>query len=324
MAALPKYSIVIPVYNRPDELSELLASLTKQAYTNFEVIVVDDGSTISCREVTDQFQDELSIQYIFKPNTGPGPSRNVGFTQARGEYFVVFDSDCIIPPHYLKVVDEALTRESIDAWGGPDKAHTSFTAIQQAMGYTMSSVLTTGGIRGGKKHIGWFQPRSFNMGISRKVFEQTGGFKFDRFAEDIELSIRIKNAGFRSVLINEAFVYHKRRTNLKQFYHQVSNFGRGRVLVGSKHRGGIKITHLFPSFFTLGLFVIPVLFALHLPLALITIVGYGAYFVAIGIHGYLLTNQVKVAILCMPAAGVQLIGYGMGFINQVIKTYIKK
>jgi glycosyltransferase involved in cell wall biosynthesis len=178
----PCYSIIIPVFNRPQEVNELLTSLTTQSNKDFEVIIVEDGSTIRCDQLVDSFRDVLRIQYFFKPNTGPGPSRNFGFAHARGEYLVVFDSDCIIPSTYFEVVDKSIRENNWDAWGGPDKAHADFTVMQRAMGYTMSSVLTTGGIRGGNKRIGWFQPRSYNMGLSRKVFEVTGGFKFARFA----------------------------------------------------------------------------------------------------------------------------------------------
>ena len=218
-----KYSIIIPVFNRQHEVVELLSSLLDQTYKNFEVVIVEDGSTNRCDHVVDQYRDTLKIEYFFKPNSGPGPSRNAGFALAKGEYFVVFDSDCIIPPNYFEAVEKSLAENQWDAWGGPDLAHKDFTILQRAMGYTMSSILTTGGIRGGKKRLGGFQPRSFNMGISHHVFEATRGFAFDRFAEDIEFSIRMKKQGFKIGLISDAFVYHKRRTNFTQFYHQVFN-----------------------------------------------------------------------------------------------------
>ena len=228
----PKYSIIVPVYNRPDEVRELLESLTGQSYKNFEVLIVEDGSTITCEKVFEEYTQLLHIRYFFKPNSGPGPSRNFGFKQARGNYLVVFDSDCIIPEGYFKAVEDFLGHTPLDAWGGPDRGHRDFTILQQAMAFTMSSVFTTGGIRGRKKAPGAFQPRSFNMGISKEVFLHTGGFAFDRFAEDIEFSLRMKELGYRVGYIHEAFVYHKRRTGLKQFFWQVYNFGRGRVLVG--------------------------------------------------------------------------------------------
>ncbi|MEJ0033196.1 MAG: glycosyltransferase [Bacteroidota bacterium] len=220
-----RYSVIIPVYNRPGEVDELLSSLCKQTYTDFEVVLVEDGSNITSQSVYEKYSSQLNIQYFFKPNSGPGPSRNFGFTKAKGDYFVVFDSDCVIPPEYFFVVEKHLRHEPLDIWGGPDRGHGDFTLLQQAMAYSMSSILTTGGIRGGKKKS--FQARSFNMGMSRVAYEKTGGFKFDRYAEDIEFSLRADKLGLKVGLISEAFVYHKRRTSLGQFFKQVSNFGMG-------------------------------------------------------------------------------------------------
>ncbi|NJQ98794.1 MAG: glycosyltransferase, partial [Hydrococcus sp. CSU_1_8] len=202
---------------------------------------MEDGSTITSPKVVEDFSQQLTIQYAVKPNTGPGPSRNFGFALARGNFFVVFDSDCILPPTYFDAVNLSLQQYEWDAWGGPDRGHPTFTNVQRAMAYTMSSVLTTGGIRGANKKIGRFQPRSFNMGISRKVWEVTQGFAFDRMAEDIELSIRMFKHGFKVGLVPGAFVYHKRRTSLRQFFNQVVNFGKGRVHVGRVHAGKYKI-----------------------------------------------------------------------------------
>lgn len=317
MSSLPKYSIVVPVYNRPDEVEELLASLTSQSLTNFEVLIVEDGSTITCKEVFEKYTSQLNIRYFYKPNTGPGPSRNFGYQQARGDYFIVFDSDCIIPADYLKHVDDYLNKNTLDAWGGPDRGHENFTPIQQAMAYTMSSVLTTGGIRGGTEKMNDFQPRSFNMGISRRVFETVGGFKFDRFAEDIEFSIRIMKSGFRIGLIADAFVFHKRRTNLKQFYNQVFNFGRGRVLVGRAHPGAIKLTHWFPAFFLSGLFVALLFMLLHLWAGLLLFVLYAMYGIAISFFALKATRSIKVGWLAAPSAFVQLCGYGAGFLSEI-------
>jgi glycosyltransferase involved in cell wall biosynthesis len=313
-----KYSIIVPVYNRPEEVDELLKSLVRQTYPHFEVVLVEDGSTNTCRHLMDKYVN-LSIQYLFKPNSGPGPSRNEGFAIAKGEYFVVFDSDCIIPATYLEIVENSLNQEHLDAWGGPDKAHDDFTLLQKAMGYTMASVFTTGGIRGGKQHIGWFQPRSFNMGMSRKVYEVTGGFQLDRFAEDIDLSIRMRKAGFKVGLIEKAFVYHKRRTSFQQFFKQVYNFGRGRVLVGKRFPSEVKLTHWFPTLFTFGLagwlltvFFSPFLFKLGTLLI-------GIYFSAILLHGAISYKSIWVGLLSVPAAIIQLTGYGLGFISEKFK-----
>jgi glycosyltransferase involved in cell wall biosynthesis len=310
------------VFNRPDEVRELLTSLVQQTVRDFEVIIVEDGSSMSSAPVVDQFREQLSIEYIFKQNSGPGPSRNMGFAHAKGNYFVVFDSDCIIPPHYLEAVNQALAQHHLDAWGGPDRAHASFTTLQQAMGYTMASVLTTGGIRGGKTHAGKFQPRSFNMGISRTVFEKTGGFKFNRLAEDIELSVRMRKMGFNVALVPDAFVYHKRRTTLRQFYQQVSSFGKGRVLVGREHRGEIKITHWFPSLFTIGLCSIPFFWIWNPMMTNAMVLVYGLYFVAIFLDALRVSRSLSVALWSVPAAWVQLVGYGLGFLKERVKSYI--
>ncbi len=311
-----KYSVVIPVYNRPQEVDELLQSLVTQTYTNFEVVIIEDGSTIRCDTVVDRYRDSLAITYFYKPNTGPGPSRNVGFSMANGVYFVVFDSDCILPSTYFESVEKALHEHSWDAWGGPDQAHKKFTTVQRAMGYSMSSVFTTGGIRGGKKHVGWFQPRSFNMGISKKVFQQTNGFAFDRLAEDIEFSIRMKKAGFSIGLINDAFVFHKRRTSLSQFYHQVFGFGQGRVRVARVHPEAIKLTHWFPSLFTMGLISLLILPFISVPLFFLGFSLTLLYWLIIAVHSYLVTKSIAVACLSVPAAVLQLVGYGLGFLSE--------
>lgn len=320
MPTPPKYSVIVPVYNRPEEVRELLQSLTSQSFKDFEVIIVEDGSSLRCDGVVNEFRDQLTIEYVIKPNSGPGPSRNIGYARATGHFFVAFDSDCIIPPTYFEAVEKALKLEKLDAWGGPDRGHENFTLLQQAMGYTMSSVLTTGGIRGGKKK--GFQPRSFNMGISKEVFEKTGGFKFDRLAEDIELSIRMKKSGFNVGLIPEAFVYHKRRTTLTQFYHQVSNFGRGRILVGKAHSGEVKITHWFPAVFTIGLLLIPVLLLVLPQFAIWVLPMYGLYFIGIFADSWNKNRSVLVALLSVPAAFTQLAGYGLGFLKQWRKSYM--
>lgn len=315
----PKYSIVIPVYNRPAELTELLESLTKQSYTDFEVLIVEDGSTRRSESVYEQYVSKLRIQYFYKPNTGPGPSRNFGFEHAKGDYFVVFDSDCILPPDYFSIVESHLAKHPLDAWGGPDRGHESFSSLQQAMAYTMSSVLTTGGIRGGKNQAEKFQPRSFNMGISRKVWETTGGFKFDRLAEDIELSIRIRKAGFRIGLIPDAFVYHKRRTELTEFFHQVEGFGRGRVRVGKVHPSEIKPVHWIPTLVLLDFVLLPGVAVLNGPLAMI---GYGFYFfywLLLMADCFRVTGSFSAAFLSVPSAMTQFFGYGWGFLSEMVK-----
>jgi glycosyltransferase involved in cell wall biosynthesis len=312
----PAYSVIVPVYNRPQEVAELLESLTRQTVQDFEVVLVEDGSAITSEKIFEQYSNRLSIQYFFKPNTGPGPSRNFGFEKARGKYFVVFDSDCILPPHYFESVEIFFRNEQADAWGGPDRGMKEFTALQQAMAFTMSSILTTGGIRGGKQKA--FQPRSFNMGFSREVFEKTKGFHFDRYAEDIELSIRIRKQGFKTVLIPEAFVYHKRRTSLAQFFKQVSNFGKGRILVGRKHPGEVKLTHWLPAFFLLGLSTIPVLFFFFPTGAQMVTLAYALYVLFVAVDCFLVTRSLQVTLLSIPSVFVQMTGYGYGFLKTLL------
>ncbi len=317
--ASPKYSVVIPVYNRPEELRELLESLATQSFTDFEVLVVEDGSTKRSETVYEAYAMRLRIQYFSKPNTGPGPSRNFGFQHAQGDYFVCFDSDCILPPDYFGLVESFLSMHPVDAWGGPDRGHDSFSSLQQAMAYTMSSVLTTGGIRGGKNQADSFQPRSFNMGISRKVWEATGGFKFDRLAEDIELSIRMRKMGFKVGLIPEAFVYHKRRTELTQFFKQVEGFGRGRVRVGKAHPGEVKPTHWFPSFVLIGFVLLPFILMINRPLGITAYSVLILYGLAILVDSFRRTGSVTAALLSVPSAMVQFFGYGWGFLSEMFK-----
>ena len=318
----PKYSVIVPVYNRPEELGELLESLTKQTYPDFEVLIVEDGSTKRSESVYEQYVSRLRIQYFYKPNTGPGPSRNFGFEHAKGEYFVVFDSDCILPSDYFSIVTSYLAQHPLDAWGGPDRGHESFSSLQQAMAYTMSSVLTTGGIRGGKNQANKFQPRSFNMGISRKVWEATGGFKFDRLAEDIELSIRIRKAGFKIGLIAEAFVYHKRRSTFKSFFRQVFRFGAARINIFKRHRRELKITHILPSAFVLflvfglvGSFISTSIMKLFLAMI-------GSYCAILMVHSTISNKSYKVGLLSVIASILQLTGYGCGLMANAFAVFI--
>lgn len=316
VSADPKYSVVVPVYNRPDELAELLESLALQTFREIEVIVVEDGSEVSSRSVCGKYKDRLSLHYFTKTNTGPGPSRNFGIEKARGEYVVFFDSDCILPPDYFDRVASFMGTMSVDAWGGPDRGHEKFTPLQQAMAYTMSSFLTTGGIRGGNPDN--FQPRSFNMGIRRTLAMELGGFAFDRLAEDIELSIRMRKAGMKVVLIPDAFVYHKRRTDLIQFFHQVSGFGRGRVRVGKVHAGYIRLTHWFPFIYMVGLAAIPVMIYFSFFWGTLLLMWYKVYSIAIFGHAWRQTGSAWVGLLSVPSAVVQLTGYGWGFISEMV------
>jgi glycosyltransferase involved in cell wall biosynthesis len=311
------YSIIVPVYNRPDEIDELLDSLTHQTFSDFEILIVEDGSENRCEEIVNRYRDRLDIHYYYKENSGQGFSRNFGFERANGKYFVVFDSDCIIPEDYFETVNRALKRKPFDCWGGPDRAHHSFTPIQKAISYSMTSPLTTGGIRGRKSRIGTFHPRSFNMGISRKVFQKTGGYKITRMGEDIEFSLRIIEAGFRTVLLPDAYVYHKRRTNFRQFFRQLHFFGRARVNIARFHPDEMKTLHLLPSLFLIGIPVSLLLLILQIPYTWVFPFLYLLYAALIFSDGYRKSGDLEVASLCVPAAYIQLTAYGAGLLKEL-------
>lgn len=313
-----KYSIIIPVYNRPDEVRELLDSLSVQQYEDFEVLIVEDGSRISCKEIVEKFHDRLNVRYLTKENEGPGPTRNFGAERAAGDYMVFFDSDCLIPSDYLKQVDCELDAIPVDAFGGPDAAHPSFTPIQKAISYSMTSFFTTGGIRGGKEKMDRFYPRSFNMGITREVYQATGGFERLRFGEDLDFSIRIIRAGFSTRLFSRAFVYHKRRTNFRQFFKQVHNSGIARINLHKRHKGSLKMVHLLPSAFTLGILLLIVL-AFFWPYFLLPVLLYA---VLVFIDAGLRYRSIRVGSLSIVAGFVQLLGYGLGFLRAFGKRML--
>ena len=251
-----RYSLIIPVYNRPDEVDELLESLLKQRYKDFEVVVVEDGSSLPCADVVARYTGKLDVHYYIKENSGPGQSRNYRAERSRGEYLLVLDSDCVLPAGYLEAVEAELRRDPCDAFGGPDRAHESFTPVQKAINYSMTSFFTTGGIRGGKKKMDKFYPRSFNMGIRSEVYRRLGGFSRMRFGEDIDFSIRIFQAGCSCRLFPEAWVWHKRRTDLKKFFKQVHNSGIARINLYKKYPDSLKLVHLLPMVFTVGVGVL--------------------------------------------------------------------
>ncbi|GAB4036616.1 glycosyltransferase family 2 protein [Spirosoma gilvum] len=311
------FSVIIPVYNRPDELRELLESLTKQTYDQFEVLVIEDGSREKADEVVEAFGNRLDIRYYFKPNSGQGFTRNYGFERAKGDYFVIFDSDALVPDHYFAVVNERIARDKLDAYGGPDKAHPDFTPVQRAISYSMTSPFTTGGIRGSKKNLGGtYHPRSFNMGLSRKVWETIGGYKLTRMGEDIEFAIRIIDNGFRTSLIPEAFIYHKRRTDFGQFFRQLRFFGRARINISRYYPSELKLVHAIPALFTLFVFSIP-LWALISPILFGLAIGVvGLIALLILIDATRKEKSFKVGLLSVEAAFTQLIGYGIGFLSE--------
>ncbi len=322
------FSIIIPLYNRPQEIDELLASLVHQEYTAFEVLVIEDGSTQDAREIVLGYADRLDVRYYYKPNAGQGFARNYGFERAKGDYFVVFDSDCLIPSDYLTHVQAFLAHTPLGAYGGPDAAHESFTPVQKAISYAMTSPFTTGGIRGNKKHIGTFHPRSFNMGISRAVWEATGGFILTRLGEDIEFSIRVQASGFRIGLIPDAVVYHKRRTTFGQFYKQLHFFGRARINIYKHFPTELKLVHFFPAVFVLFLGALLLVAGLSVyqfwagPLACVGFLVLLGYAGLLFFHACWRTRSVQVAALAVLAAMIQLVAYGLGFIQDFWKRVV--
>ncbi len=310
------YSIIIPVYNRPEEIKELLESLTKQTYKHFEVIVVEDGSKDSAEHIVKSFQDRLTVNYFYKENTGQGLSRNYAYERAAGDYFIVFDSDCLIPSHYLQTVESRLNTDYLDAFGGPDRADTSFTPVQKAISYSMTSLFTTGGIRGNKKAVGVFHPRSFNMGISKEVWLRTKGYIITRKGEDIEFSIRIMEYGFKVGLIEDAYVYHKRRTSFRQFFKQIHFFGTARINIFRFFPKELKLTHFFPAGFVLYCVFTLLTLILCLPLGSFCVFFLICYTAAIFIDASVKNNSLTIGALSVAAAYTQLFGYGIGFMKE--------
>jgi glycosyltransferase involved in cell wall biosynthesis len=315
-----QYSIIIPVYNRPQELLELLDSLVKQNFKgDFDVVVVEDGSTITSSAIIKQFSDRLAIHYFVKDNSGPGLTRNFGMQRATGEYFIILDSDCILPMTYLTAVDVALKNNFTDAFGGADAAHDSFTTVQKAINYSMTSVLTTGGIRGHKNLRHQFQLRSFNMGISKAAFLKTTGFGKQRFGEDIDLTFRLWQHNFETQFIEKAFVYHKRRTNWKSFFRQTFNFGAARPILNMQHPNSSKITYWLPSLFVLGLLFSTVALVVGYRLFL---AFYLIYFILIFIDSLLKNKNGGVGALSIFSTFIQFSGYGLGFLRSFFRVRI--
>lgn len=308
------FSVVVPVYNRPQEVKELLDSLSVQKCRDFEVIIVEDGSQECSEQVVAAYKDLLDIQYFYKENSGPGLSRNYGAERAKGDYVLFLDSDCIVPDKYIAVIKQACSARKIDAFGGPDRAHESFTPIQKAINYSMTSFFTTGGIRGQKKTLEKFHPRSFNMGFSKAVFRLTGGFSGLRFGEDIDMSIRIMEAGFGTCLLPEAYVYHKRRTSFRKFFKQVYNSGMARINLFRFHPQSLKLVHFLPACFVIGCLICLVTGFLLSLYCLIPVCLLGILFFVDSLR---INRSVKVAFLSVLASFIQLSAYGIGFMHAV-------
>ena len=330
-----KYSIIIPVYNRPEEVNELLQSLTKQTYRDMEIIIVEDGSTVTCESVVRNYAGKLQLRYYTKENNGPGMTRNFGAEHSQGDFLIILDSDCVLPAGFLQAIEDELMRKDCDAWGGPDRAHDGFSSVQKAINYSMTSFLTTGGIRGGKKQMDKkFYPRSFNMGIRRSLYRQLDGFSSMRFGEDIDFSLRIYKSNANCRLFPDAWVWHKRRTDFKKFFRQVHNSGIARINLMKRHPGSLKLVHLLPAVCTLGVFACLVLLLIGGGLTALTLCpnvaihyNWGMTLTLAGLVPLLLFSFVvfvdssfrnkscKVGVLSILASFIQLLGYGTGFLR---------
>ncbi len=315
---MPKFSIIIPVYNRIEEVDDLLKSLAAQKCKDFEVIIVEDGSTNPCREIVSNYSDKVDIKYYFKKNEGRSIARNYGMERSAGDYLIFFDSDCVIPPDYFAVLTQYLEKSPVDCFGGPDAAHESFSNTQKAINYSMTSFLTTGGIRGGKVQLEKFTPRTFNMGFSRRVYDEVGGFR-EMFSEDIDMSTRIRKAGFSIVLIRAAYVYHKRRLNMKLFARQVYVFGMSRITLKLLYPESLKIVHLLPAAFVIGSLA---LLLLSIFVSWWFVVPLLVYFGAIFVTALFSTKSIDIALKSLPASIIQLGGYGVGFIRAYMTKII--
>lgn len=331
-----RYSIIVPVYNRPDEVDELLQSLCEQTFKDFEVIIVEDGSAKTCKDVCDHYAGILVLHYHAKENSGPGQSRNYGAEHAKGDYLIILDSDVVLPTDYLAAIEKELAQNPAEAFGGPDAAHPSFTPVQKAISYSMTSFFTTGGIRGGKTKLDKFYPRSFNMGIRRDVYSQLGGFSKMRFGEDIDFSYRIVEAGYKPRLFPDAWVWHKRRTDFRKFFRQVYNSGIARINLEKRHPGTMKLVHLLPTVFTVGVIGLILISAVGRLLmyycgndqwrwlCLLPWLPIVLYSLIILADSTVRNKSLKVGILSIPAAFVQLMGYGLGFIESWWKRCLLK
>ncbi|WP_019038021.1 glycosyltransferase [Psychroflexus tropicus] len=316
------FSFVIPVYNRPNEIDELLQSLV-QVEGNFEVVIVEDGSDETCDAIVDKFKEDLDISYFLKENSGPGDSRNFGMSKAKGNYFIILDSDVIVPSFYLKTVREALHFKYLDCYGGSDKALDSFTSVQKAIDYAMTSILTTGGIRGTvqSKVSRSYEPRSFNMGISKSAYKKSGGFGKIHPGEDPDLSIRLRELGFKVGFIHGAHVYHKRRTDLIKFSRQIFKFGLVRPILLERYPSTSKPTYWFPFYYTLGLLIGIGLLFIQLHFILYFYVLYNSLIMLDSLINY---KSIKISFLSLLATNIQFLSYGIGFIISYYKIHILK
>jgi glycosyltransferase involved in cell wall biosynthesis len=315
-----QFSFIVPVYNRPQEIRELLESMVKLYYKkSYEIVIVEDGSTLSCKEVVEEFKQLLPIQYFTKPNSGPGDSRNFGMKHASGNYFLILDSDVLLPVNYLKRVEEELKKDFVHCFGGPDRSHESFSSVQKGIDYAMTSFFTTGGIRGNKVSVQDFEPRSFNMGLSRQAFEASGGFGSIHPGEDPDLSIRLRELGYATKLVTAAFVYHKRRIDWAKFQQQVYKFGLVRGILIKWHPQTFKFTYFFPtlSLFFTGFATVLSWFGIHVFVQLLLLYGVLIFLDASRTH-----KNIYIGVLAVLATLIQFFGYGIGFLQSIFQLFV--
>lgn len=316
------YSLIVPVFNRPDEVEDLLKCLATQTYRHFELVLVESGSTIPSDEVVAKYKEQVTVRHFMYKNDGQGFSRNYGMSKAEGDFFVILDSDILLDPDYLENLDHQLHERQLDAFGGPDRAHHSFSPVQKAIDYTLTAPLTTGGIRGAKKRVGTFYPRSFNMGFSREVYDKTGGFHYPYFGEDIDLSQRIMDNGFRVGLVREAYVYHKRKKTFQSFYKQMFFFGRARIQISKLFPSSLKITHFFPALFVLSHLLL-VVFIISFPqYTILWLAPLLLYIFVLFLGSAVLYKSPRIGFLTIPALYTQMFGYGLGFMKDFIRRMV--
>lgn len=312
------FSFIVPVYNRPGEVADLLSSMEAQSDRGFEVVIVEDGSSLPCRDVCERYAGRVEVKYFYKDNEGRSPARNYGMDHASGDYFLFVDSDCILPPDYVANLRKALADSPAPCFGGPDDAHKSFSALQKAINVSMTSLLTTGGIRGGKVSMEKFTPRTFNMGFSRQVYEAVGGFR-EMFSEDIDMSTRIRMAGFSISLFRSVKVFHKRRISIRKFWRQVHVFGMSRITLKLLYPGSMKLVHTLPVLFTMGCVALVLLSIVWhwwciLPLAV--------WLLAVWIDALVSSRSLKVSSLTLLTSPIQLLGYGTGFLRAYVRSIL--
>ncbi len=315
-------SIVVAIFNRKDELFELLNSLIAQTDKDFEVIIVDDGSFVDLVPTVETFKEMLNIQYFKKANSGPGLSRNYGANRAKNDWLVFVDSDVIVEKDYIENIKKNLEKTDCAAFGGADKAHKGFNLLQKAISYSMTSVFTTGGIRGSKKAVTRFQPRSFNMGVNKEIFLKIGGFSEMRIGEDPDLSMTIWENGYQTAFFDNIGVYHKRRTDLGKFSKQVYQFGCARPILNQRHPDYVKPTFWFPTLFLLG-YVAGILEYFLLQKGFV-LACYGFYTLVIFVHALYLTKNIAIAAQAIITTYIQMFSYGYGFLESWIKLNLMK